>query len=290
MVPERLQRFTAPVYPLLDGIGSVTLMDVMGDDRAVVQAARTSYGDDGADYSEAAMRRLIRYLIRNRHTTPLETGCEVKLHVKLPIFVERQWCRHRTAHWNEMSARYMELPDEFYVPDPAVRPMAQAADNKQGSDGAVDARVAAAFCEDLHNDTLDDFRRYQADNQRGLATEITRLRLGVNAYTVKVWKIDLHNLLHFLGLRLDSHAQWEIRQYALAIADIVKAWCPLVWEAIEDYRIGGHWLSRQEMELLKELIVAPGVPPKQWLKDKADQYDIGSGRERVAFWKALGLL
>lgn len=299
-LPATLTRFAEPTYVLGDGIGGVTLMDVMGDDRAIAQAARTSYGDDGADYSDEGVRGLIRYLMSHRHSTPFETGCEVKIWVKLPIFVERQWARHRTAHWNEMSARYMQLPEEYYIPDPSIRPMRQSKSNKQGSRGSLPAGVAEGFIESLETTCADQWERYKAAVDADVAKEVARLLLPVNAYTVKVWKVDLHNLLHFLGLRLDGHAQWEIRQYANAIAEMVKVWCPKTWEAVEDYRIKAAMLSRMELAVTEYLIHRMADAPTREFARASDriisicrecpEWQEMTKRERAGYLHRMGVI
>jgi thymidylate synthase (FAD) len=253
-----LEAILGEAIPVLDH-GFVRLVDYMGDDGAVVQAARVSYGRGTRQVHED--RGLIRYLMRHRHTTPFEM-CELKLHVKLPIFVARQWIRHRTANVNEYSARYSILDREFYVPDAAVLGV-QAAANRQGRGEPVSPERAAEVLAWLRDDAERCYRHYEAmlalagapgePDREGVARELARINLPLNYYTQWYWKIDLHNLLHFLSLRLDPHAQHEIRVYADAIGDIVKQWVPLCWEAFSDYRLEGASLSRMEVLALREM-------------------------------------
>ena len=247
--------------PVLDH-GFIRVIDYLGDDGAVVQAARVSYGKGTKKVSND--RGLIRYLLRHRHTTPLEM-CEIKLHVKLPMFVARQWIRHRTANVNEYSARYSVLDHEFYVPEPDTL-AAQSAGNRQGRDENLSALAAeqvraeiAGECDRAYglyrrllNETPDG-EIIDTDRQ-GLARELARMVLPVNYYTQWYWKVDLHNLLHFLSLRADPHAQYEIRAYADAICDVVAKWVPLVWEAFEDYRLTGAAISGPGLRVLRGLL------------------------------------
>ncbi len=242
--------------------GFIRVIDYMGDDGAVVQAARVSYGRGTKKASED--RGLIRYLIRHRHTTPFEM-CEIKFHVKLPIFVARQWIRHRTANVNEYSARYSILEKEFYIPVPEQM-ATQSSANHQGRGEALEGEEAARALELLREDAETCYRHYEemlnegeGDNlvdpeKKGLARELARMNLTLNTYTQWYWKIDLHNLMHFLSLRADPHAQYEIRVYAEAMLDCLKRWVPLVYEAFTDYRTGGAFLSAAAMKVVKDLI------------------------------------
>ena len=247
--------------PVLDH-GFVRVVDYMGDDGAVVQAARVSYGKGTTAVSTD--RGLIRYLLRHRHTTPFEM-CEIKFHVKLPIFVARQWIRHRTANVNEYSARYSVLDHEFYIPaDDHLA--AQSKSNRQGRADVITGpqaaemlRAIAALSDEAYelytkllNETADG-EVIDGGNQ-GLARELARMVLPVNYYTQWYWKIDLHNLLHFLSLRADPHAQYEIRAYADVLCDIVAQWMPLVWQAFEDYRLSGTSISGPGLGVLRGLI------------------------------------
>lgn len=262
------ERMHTPI-PVLDH-GFVRLVDYMGDDAAVVQAARVSYGK-----GTKAVRRdrgLIRYLMRHRHTTPFEM-CEVKLHVKMPIFVARQWIRHRTANVNEYSARYSILDKEFYIPrveDLAV----QSSDNKQGRGDALTPEQAAAVLRLLRRDAEQCYETYeQLMGDFDLARELARINLPLNAYTQWYWKIDLHNLMHFLSLRMHPHAQYEIRVFADAIGEIVKDWVPLTWEAFADYRLGGAFLSKSQLAVVRKLIAGEpvqqpgsGMSKREWVE------------------------
>lgn len=256
-VLPRLAPFFEP-RQVLD-YGFVQLLDVMGDDEAIEEAARVSYVMGTRSVRDR--RALIRYLMRARHTSPFEM-VEIKLRVKLPIFVERQWVRHRMASLNEVSARYSELPEEFYVPEPE-QVCVQSATNKQGRAEPVDSERAERFRDGLDNHSSTAFLRYQDALADGVARETARIGLPLGTYTEKVWKIDGHNLLHFLALRLDTHAQWEIRQYAEALAEIVKVWLPLTWEAFVDYRLEAASFSRMELFVVRSLFQA-------WLLNERD--------------------
>lgn len=235
------------------GLGFVQPIDYMGCDTDIVQAARVSYGPSTRKVHDD--RGLLRYLMRHRHTTPFEM-CEVKFRCKMPIFVARQWIRHRTANVNEMSLRYSEAPDEFYVP--ALEEVTlQSATNKQGRD--VETALPAALRERVRGLIRARNEACYADYQvlageLGIARELARTILPVSLYTQWIWKIDLHNLLHFLDLRLDPHAQVEIRRFAEAMAAFVRAWVPLAWEAFEDYRRGAIALTRLDARALGYLL------------------------------------
>ncbi|HMV65577.1 MAG TPA: FAD-dependent thymidylate synthase [Myxococcota bacterium] len=277
------------VHPVLDH-GFVRLIDYMGDDAAVVQAARVSYGAGTRAVSDD--RGLIRYLMRHRHTTPFEM-CEIKLHVKLPIFIARQWIRHRTANVNEYSARYSILDREFYLPAPE-HVAAQSSSNRQGRGEVVTAEQAAIVLGLLRRDATAAYDTYERLlNDRGdgepvddaapqVARELARMNLTLNTYTQWYWKVDLHNLLHFLSLRLDPHAQYEIRVYAEAIAGLVAAWVPLAWEAFHDYRVGGATLSRAELDVVRAALA--GGDLHELLRASAL-----SARERRELREKLGL-
>lgn len=242
---ERLYNAT----PLLDH-GFVRVVDYMGDDSCVVQAARVSYGRGTKKVLQD--RGLIRYLLRHRHTTPFEMA-EIKLHVKLPIFVARQWIRHRTANVNEYSARYSVMDREFYLPKPEDL-ATQSKNNKQGRGDALTEEQSAQVLELLRRDAMQSYDTYDGlMNEHNLARELARIDLTLNYYTQWYWKVDLHNLMHFLSLRMDKHAQYEIRVYADAIADFVKDWVPHTWEAFSDYRLGGRFVSRHGVEIIQRL-------------------------------------
>ena len=228
--------------------GFVRLVDSMGGDDAIVQAARVSYGQGTSRVSQD--RGLIRYLMRHRHTTPFEM-VEFKFHCKMPIFVARQWVRHRTANINEYSLRYSEARDEFYTPDPEHIQF-QSALNKQGRKGEVPAEMKQKVLDYFNEISERSFAMYTELNKAGIARELARAILPVNLYTEWYWKNDLHNLLHFIGLRSDSHAQYEIRVFSDAMAESVKAVAPFAWEAYQDYMVKGMRFSRIEQSLLEK--------------------------------------
>lgn len=255
-LPQKLVR---PAVPALDAIlgeptpvldhGFVRVIDYMGDDAAIVQAARVSYGAGTKEVSDD--RGLIRYLMRNWHSTPFEM-CEIKLHVKLPVFVARQWIRHRTANVNEYSARYSILDREFYVPEPSAL-AAQSSTNNQGRGSVLEGAEAARVLDLLRDDAMRAYDHYEEmltpdeeTGKLGLARELARMNLPTSIYTQWYWKTDLHNLFHFLRLRADSHAQMEIRVYAEAIKQITQTWVPHAFGAWEDYREQSVNLSRSE--------------------------------------------
>ena len=249
--------------------GFVRVIDYMGDDTAIVQSARVSYGKGTKKISND--KGLIKYLMRHWHSTPFEM-CEIKLHVKLPIFIARQWIRHRTANVNEYSARYSILDKEFYIP--SIENLAsQSQINKQGRAENLSPEEAEKVIELLKSDAEQTYRNYEVmlnensdgetldESSMGIARELARMNLTLNTYTQWYWKIDLNNLLHFLALRADAHAQYEIRVYADIILDIVKKWVPVTYEAFEDYRVGGTQLSAKEILILKKIIKGETVDP-----------------------------
>ena len=240
-------------YPVLDH-GFVRVIDYMGDDSAICQAARVSYGRGTKSVSNDA--GLIRYLMRHWHSTPFEM-CEIKLHVKLPVFVARQWIRHRTANVNEYSARYSILDREFYIP--AVEHInAQSSVNSQGRGVVLEGDEAARVLEILKADSTRCYDHYEEmmsdEGQAGLARELARMNLPANVYTQWYWKVDLHNLFHFLRLRADAHAQYEIRVYAEEICKLVADWVPAAYGAFEDYRLGGAQFSGRGVEALRRML------------------------------------
>jgi len=244
--------------PVLDH-GFVRVVDYMGDDAAIVQAARVSYGKGTRQASQD--EGLIRYLMRHRHTSPFEM-CEIKLHVKLPMFIARQWIRHRTANVNEYSARYSILDKEFYVPA-ADQLAVQSSINNQGRGEAINRNDAEKILDLMKGDAAQAFSSYEqlinsdadgkpVDAERpALARELARIGLPLSTYTQWYWKTDLHNLFHFMALRADSHAQYEIRVYADVIRDIANRWVPLASKAFEDYRLHGVELSRDAIEVVR---------------------------------------
>lgn len=245
-----------PTYPegaiLCLDRGFLRLVDCMGGDDAIVQAARVSYGKGTRKVSQD--RGLIRYLMRHRHTTPFEM-VEFKFHAKMPIFVARQWVRHRTANINEYSLRYSEARDEFYIPD-KKHILFQSKLNKQGRSGNVPENLKKKVQEYFREISTRSYVIYSELNEAGIARELARAVLPVNLYTEWYWKNDLHNILHFLSLRLDTHAQFEIRVYAEAMAAIVKEIAPFAFEAFEDYVLGGMRFSSIEQALLAEKLPA----------------------------------
>ena len=260
-VPALEELLYVPI-PVLDH-GFVRVIDYMGDDSAVVQAARVSYGKGTRRLSDD--RGLIRYLMRQQHTSPFEM-CEIKLHVKLPIFVARQWIRHRTASVNEYSARYSILDREFYIPSSDVI-AAQSRTNRQGRGEQLPTREAARVQELLREDAHRAHDHYEEllnedpkgeprePSRVGLARELARINLSLNYYTQWYWKIDLHNLLNFLALRADPHAQYEIRVYAKAILEtILKSWVPLTFEAFCDYLLNARRFSAKELSVVRALV------------------------------------
>ena len=248
-------------FPVLDH-GHIRVIDYMGDDAAIVQAARVSYGAGTKQVHED--RGLIRYLLRNAHTTPFEM-CKLKLHIRVPMDCWRQWIRHRTASVNEYSTRYSEAISDQQATLPGEWRL-QAALNKQGSEGFLESadgeRLTAE--ESAFHKTARDL--YQARIDRGVAREQARKDLPLSTYTEAYWSIDLHNLLHFLALRMDEHAQYEIRQYATLIGqELVARWVPFVWEAFQDYRLNAMRLSGLEVELLRLLTAEDLVGANAWL-------------------------
>ena len=228
--------------------GFVRLVDSMGGDDAIVQSARVSYGKGTSKVSQD--RGLIRYLMRHRHTTPFEM-VEFKFHCKMPIFVARQWVRHRTANINEYSLRYSEARDEFYYPEPDNIEF-QSALNKQGRMGEVDSELKQKVQRYFKEISERSFEIYSELNEAGVARELARAVLPVNLYTEWYWKNDLHNLLHFIGLRSDGHAQYEIRVFSDAMASFVKEVAPFAWEAYQDYVVKGMRFSKIEQNLLEK--------------------------------------
>ncbi len=273
-----LEKMLFSAIPVLDH-GFVRVIDYMGDDAAIVQAARVSYGRGTRRVSEDA--GLIRYLMRHRHSTPFEM-CEIKYHVKLPIFVARQWIRHRTANVNEYSARYSILDREFYIPAPENL-AAQSSVNRQGRGEVLGGEQAARVLDMLREDATRTYDHYvemldEAEDGKprdpehpGLARELARMNLTLNTYTQWYWKADLHNLLGFLSLRADAHAQYEIRVYADAMADTVAAWVPQTYQAFQDYRLGAVTLSAQMLDVVKRMMAgdapeqkASGLSKREW--------------------------
>ena len=237
--------------PVLDQ-GFIGLVDHMGSDQSIVRAARVSYGEGTKTVLDD--RNLIRYLMRHEHTTPFEM-CELVFHIKLPIFVMRQLVRHRTASMNEYSARYSLVTDEFYIPN-GENIMPQSKDNKQGRSGEMDATLKLAIQGDMKNIWDEAFKTYKLHlDSYNLARETARSVLPVGSYTECYWKANLKNFLHMIRLRADSHAQWEIREYANAMYNLAKPLFPLAIEAFEDYQVNSVKFSAGEFALLKDLLL-----------------------------------
>jgi thymidylate synthase (FAD) len=257
--------------PVLDK-GFVRLVDYMGSDARIVQSARVSYGEGTTTVSRDKI--LIDYLMRHLHTSPFEQVI-ITVHAKLPIFVARQWIRHRTARLNELSGRYSEMVDEFYIPTPD-RIRKQDSVNIQGSsDEEVPAELKQKVISLISSDSGDAFANYRSMLDDGVSRELARINLPLNLYTEWYWQIDLHNLFHFLKLRMDSHAQWEIQQYANALGKIAQAVAPWAYESFEEHRLYGANFSRSEIEALKAMITGGQCPLK--------------GRIRGEFFTKMGM-
>ena len=258
--PE-LEKILYEALPVLDH-GFVRVVDYMGDDTSIVQSARVSYGKGTKKVSTDS--GLIKYLMRHRHSTPFEM-CEIKYHVKLPIFVASQWIRHRTANVNEYSARYSILDKEFYLPT-KENLAAQSKNNRQGRGDLINGKQADDILKILKEDAEKSYNDYETilnerydgtiinENQKGLARELARMNLTLNTYTQWYWKTDLLNLLNFLSLRVDEHAQYEIRTYADVMIDCLKKWVPITYEAFMDYRVGGLELSSKGRLVISKMI------------------------------------
>ena len=267
--PE-LEKILYEAIPILDH-GFIRVVDYMGDDTSIVQAARVSYGKGTKKVSTDA--GLIKYLMRHWHSTPFEM-CEIKYHVKLPIFIARQWIRHRTANVNEYSARYSILDKEFYLPAPENL-AAQSQINRQGRGEILEGEQAKKVLELLKSDAEQTYSNYEMmlnerydgsvidDKEVGLARELARMNLTLNTYTQWYWKTDLLNLMNFLRLRADHHAQFEIRAYADAMLDTVKRWVPITYEAFLDYRVGGTEVSAKGKSVIQHLIKGEQVSAEQ---------------------------
>tara|TARA_B100001250_G_scaffold364751_1_gene345032 strand:- start:276 stop:1223 length:948 start_codon:yes stop_codon:yes gene_type:complete len=287
--PE-LEKILYEAIPILDH-GFIRVVDYMGDDTSIVQAARVSYGKGTKKVSTDS--GLIKYLMRHWHSTPFEM-CEIKYHVKLPIFIARQWIRHRTANVNEYSARYSILDKEFYLPSPDHL-AAQSQNNRQGRGDTLEGDRAKKVLELLKGDAEQTYNHYETmlnerydgsvinENSVGLARELARMNLTLNTYTQWYWKTDLLNLMNFLRLRADSHAQYEIRAYADAMLDTVKKWVPISYDAFMDYRVGGTEVSSKGKAVIQKLMKGEettseqsGLSKREWnelmeafdLKDK----------------------
>ncbi|MCY3756588.1 MAG: FAD-dependent thymidylate synthase [Acidobacteria bacterium] len=270
----KIERLNVPALDEILGVpfrvlndGFIRLIDYMGSDESIVQAARVSYGKGTKKVHQD--RGLIRYLMRHRHTTPFEM-CDIKLHVRVPMDCWRQWIRHRTASVNEYSTRYSEAIDSAQLTgDDQWRE--QSRGNRQGSTGFLTREVGSELSEGESSLIQDSRRLYRERLEAGVAREQARKDLPLSTYTEAYWKIDLHNLLHFLALRMDAHAQWEIRSYATVIGEqILRRWCPITWEAFQDYRFHSTALSRREQEIIRML--AAGRPGEA--RDLATQFGL----------------
>lgn len=276
-VAAGLEEILFEVLPVLDH-GFVRVVDYMGDDSAVVQAARVSYGRGTKRVSED--NNLINYLLRHWHTTPFEMA-EIKLHVKMPIFVARQWIRHRMANVNEYSARYSILDREFYVPA-TEQLAAQSVQNRQGRGEVVGAEEAKHVLRILTEDAERNYDHYLDllnhdedgsrldEGRQGLARELARMNLTLNFYTQWYWKTDLHNLMNFLRLRADPHAQYEIRAYAEVILDVMRKWVPLTYEAFREHRLEAATFSGQAMRALLRMLAGETVTHSDTLMTKRE--------------------
>ena len=276
-----LERILYKQFKVLDS-GFIRVMDYMGDDTAIIQSARVSYGEGTKKVSND--KGLIRYLMKNWHTTPFEM-CEIKLHIKLPIFIARQWIRHRTANVNEYSARYSILDKEFYIPKPQHM-SSQSTTNKQGRGSNLSKKDTERFLKILKDDAERNYKHYEDmlnenqsgeiknDDKTGLSRELARINLTLNTYTQWYWKIDLHNLLHFLYLRDDPHAQYEIQAYAEIILNkIVKKWVPYTYSAFKEFQLESYNLSRTAIEIIKKRLQGKkisyeksGLSRREWIE------------------------
>ena len=276
-----LERILYKQFKVLDS-GFIRVMDYMGDDTAIIQSARVSYGEGTKKVSND--KGLIRYLMKNWHTTPFEM-CEIKLHIKLPIFIARQWIRHRTANVNEYSARYSILDKEFYIPKPQHM-SSQSTTNKQGRGSNLSKKDTERFLKILKDDAERNYKHYEDmlnenqsgeiknDDKTGLSRELARINLTLNTYTQWYWKIDLHNLLHFLYLRDDPHAQYEIQAYAEIILNkIVKRWVPYTYDAFKEFQLESYNLSRTAIEIIRKRLQGKkisyeksGLSRREWIE------------------------
>jgi len=275
---NKTKRVTAPkleeilyeALPILDH-GFIRVIDYMGNDNSIVQAARVSYGKGTKKVNTDS--GLIKYLMRHWHSTPFEM-CEIKYHVKLPIFIARQWIRHRTANVNEYSARYSILDKEFYLPS-KENLAAQSSSNRQGRGEVITGDQAEKVLGLLKDDAERTYRNYEEmlnqkydgsiidEKKIGLARELARMNLTLNTYTQWYWKTDLLNLMNFLRLRADHHAQYEIRAYADVMLDTLKRWVPITFDAFMDYRVGGTEVSSKGKEVIKKLISGEKISIEQ---------------------------
>lgn len=261
--------------------GFIRVVDIMGDDEAVVQMARTSYGKGTKTVNED--RGLIRYLMRHAHTSPFE-GAVIKLHIKMPIFVARQWIRHRTASLNEYSARYSEVKDSFFIPQMG-EVMGQSKTNKQGSQGALSNEDQQDFIDETELTAKEAYTEYQHQLEKGVSREMARINLPLSCYTEMYWQMNLHNLLHFCKLRSHPHAQKEIRAYSdIILHEIIKEWVPHTYEAFIDYVMEAAHFSNKEMDLVRKMFDQLSADDKLALLHPSN---FGSGRELEEFQRKL---
>ena len=274
---SKIERILYKPFKVLDH-GFVRVIDYMGDDSSIVQAARVSYGKGTKKLNQD--KNLINYLLSHKHSTPFEMN-EIKFHIKLPIFVARQWIRHRTANVNEYSARYSILDNEFYVPKAQdVKP--QSKQNNQGRSGEIDNNLSKRYISSIKENSQINFSTYHHllnlnkegtpldENRLGIARELARMVLPLNSYTQWYWKIDLHNLMHFLALRFDPHAQYEIRVYADVIIEILKKWVPLTYEAFLKNRLNSLTLSSEGINFIKNKLNNKNVDESSLNKRELD--------------------
>ncbi len=266
VIAPELEEVLYEAIPILDH-GFIRVIDYMGNDNSIVQAARVSYGKGTKKVNTDS--GLIKYLMRHWHSTPFEM-CEIKYHIKLPIFIARQWIRHRTANVNEYSARYSILDKEFYLPN-KENLAAQSKNNRQGRGDVISGTQAQEVLNLLKNDAERTYNNYEEmlnerydgsiidENKTGLARELARMNLTLNTYTQWYWKTDLLNLMNFLRLRADHHAQYEIRAYADAMLNTLKKWVPITYDAFMDYRVGGTEVSSKGKEVIKKLIKGENI-------------------------------
>ena len=253
---KQLEEILGKEFKILDH-GFIRVVDYMGTDAAIVQAARVSYGEGTKAVSDD--KALINYLVKHKHTSPLEM-CEIKLHLKMPIFVARQWIRHRTASINEYSARYSILSNQFYLPE-AERVQRQSKDNKQGSGEVLTPELVAKVQKMLKDDAEKCYESYEyfLSEEVNFARELARMNLTLNYYTEMYWKIDLHNFLHFVALRAHPHAQYEIRVYAEKMLEIAKLWCPFAVEAFQNSIMNAKTFTKAQIEVIGRMLKGEAV-------------------------------
>lgn len=275
IVSQELEKILQQEFRLLDH-GFIRVVDYMGDDSSIVQAARVSYGEGTKKISED--RALIHYLLRNRHDSPFEM-CELKMHIKCPFFVARQWMRHRSGHYNETSARYSIVDKDYYIPE-SNQVAYQSKGNKQGREKIVEDKLNQEFLQQSTLASENARTLYDYFLEENISRELVRCLIPMNYYTEFYWKVDLRNLMHFIKLRSDIHAQYEIRVYAMQLLEIIKLWVPMTYEAFEKYSLNGVYLSKMEDELLKKrlkgekiLFEESGLSKREW-EEFIKKYDL----------------